>query len=104
MFWKADKITLFEKINKHYYSLNYNVKLIHVWEIESPIQWVAGALSLEVKRPGRDVAIHLHLVPRSNNASNYTLIPPIRLHGVVHRDNFTYCTIKASSHHILHSI
>jgi len=39
---------------------------------------------------------HIHLVPGSKNAWNYTSAPPIRLHGVVlsykkkHRDNFTF--------------
>jgi hypothetical protein len=48
-----------------------------------PIQWVLGALSLRVKRPGR-TADHL---PSSNvevkNAWSYTSTPPIRLHGLV---------------------
>jgi hypothetical protein len=42
-----------------------------------------GAVSLEVKRPGRE-ADHSH--PSSaevKNAGGYTSIPPIRLHGVV---------------------
>jgi hypothetical protein len=50
---------------------------------QPPIQWVPGALSLEVKRPGREADAHLHLVPRSNNEWSYTSVPPIRLHGVV---------------------
>jgi hypothetical protein len=32
---------------------------------QPPIQWVPGALSLGVKRPGREAATHLQLVPRS---------------------------------------
>jgi hypothetical protein len=46
------------------------------------IQWVPGALSLGVKRPGRE-ADHSHLVPKSKNAWRYTCTSPIRLHGVV---------------------
>jgi hypothetical protein len=50
---------------------------------QPPIQWVPGAPSLEVKRPGLE-ADHS---PPSNaevkNAWNYTSTPPIRLHEVV---------------------
>jgi hypothetical protein len=45
-----------------------------------PIQWVLGALSPEVKRPGREG--HIHLVPRSRMVDLY-LHSPIRLHGLV---------------------
>jgi hypothetical protein len=47
---------------------------------QPPIEWIPGALSLGVKRPGRSVKLttHLHLVPRSRNAT-----PPMHLHGVV---------------------
>jgi hypothetical protein len=31
---------------------------------QPPIQWIPGALSLGVKRPGREADHHLHLVPR----------------------------------------
>jgi hypothetical protein len=34
---------------------------------QPPIQWVPGALSLGVKRPGLKLTTHLHLVPRSKN-------------------------------------
>jgi len=48
-----------------------------------PIQWVLGALSLKVKRPGRE-SDHL---PQSSaeitNAWSYTYTPRIRLRGVV---------------------
>jgi hypothetical protein len=46
------------------------------------LQWVAGALSLGVKRPGRED----HSPPSSagvKNAWSYTSTPPIHLHGVV---------------------
>jgi hypothetical protein len=47
------------------------------------IQWVPEALSLGVKRPGREAD---HSPPSSakvKNAWSYTSTPPIRLHGVV---------------------
>jgi hypothetical protein len=47
------------------------------------IQWVPGALSLGVKRQGREAD---HPPPSSaefKNAWSYTSTPPIRLHGVV---------------------
>jgi hypothetical protein len=50
---------------------------------QPPIQWVPGALSLGVKRPGREADHSPHLVPRSKNMWSYTSTPPIRLHGVV---------------------
>jgi hypothetical protein len=40
---------------------------------QSPIQWVPGAFSLRVKRPGRVADTHLHLVPRSRMRG--TLLP-----------------------------
>jgi hypothetical protein len=48
-----------------------------------PMQWVPGALSLGVKRPGREAD---HSPPSSaevKNAWNYTFTPQIRLHDVV---------------------
>jgi hypothetical protein len=39
---------------------------------------------------------HLHVVSRSKNEWSYISTPPICLHGVVHRDNFTF-TIKLLS-------
>jgi hypothetical protein len=50
---------------------------------QPPIQWVPLAVSLGVKRPGREAD---HLPPSSGevkNAWNYTYTPPIRLHGIV---------------------
>jgi hypothetical protein len=47
---------------------------------QPPIQWVSGALSLGVKRPGCE-ADHLHLVPRPKN--EVYLHSPIRFHGMV---------------------
>jgi hypothetical protein len=65
---------------------------------QPPIQRVPGALSLGVKRPGRETD---HSPPSSaevRNAWSYTSTHPIRLYGVVlskkHRDNFTFiCNI-----------
>jgi hypothetical protein len=42
------------------------------------IQWVPGPLSLVVKRPGHEVNLYLHLVPRSRIVELY-LHSPIRL-------------------------
>jgi hypothetical protein len=56
----------------------------------SPIQWVPGALSLTVKRQGRE-ADHSH--PSSavvKSAWSYNSTPPIRLHGVVIRAQRLY--------------
>jgi hypothetical protein len=50
---------------------------------KSPIQWVPGALSLGVKRPGCEAD---HSPPSSaevKNAWSYTSTPTVRLHGVV---------------------
>jgi hypothetical protein len=41
---------------------------------QPPIQWVPGALSLGVKRPGVKLTTHLHLVPRSRMRG---AIPPL---------------------------
>jgi hypothetical protein len=50
---------------------------------QPPIQWVPGAFSLGVKRPGREAD---HSPPSSAEVKNvwrYTSTPPIRLHGAV---------------------
>jgi hypothetical protein len=47
--------------------------------IQPPIQWVPGALSPAVKRPGREVN-HLKLVPKLRILYNHS---PVRLDGVV---------------------
>jgi hypothetical protein len=63
-----------------YYDLcSIGIKLA---EFQNIIQWVLGAFSLGVKRPGREVD---HSPPSSaevKNAWSYTSTPPIRLHGV----------------------
>jgi hypothetical protein len=50
---------------------------------QSRIQWVPGALSLGVKRPGCEADHSPHLVPRSKNEWSYASTLPIRLHGEV---------------------
>jgi hypothetical protein len=50
---------------------------------QPPIQWVPGALSLEVKQPGCEAD---HSPPSSAEVKNvwsYTSTPPIHLHGMV---------------------
>jgi len=50
---------------------------------QPPIQWIAGVLSLGIKRPGREAD---HSPPTSGeirNAWSYTPTPPICLHDVV---------------------
>jgi hypothetical protein len=50
---------------------------------QPPIQWIPGALSLDVKWPRHDVD---HSPPSSakvKNAKHYTSTPPIRLHDMV---------------------
>jgi hypothetical protein len=50
---------------------------------QSPIQWVPGALSPGVKRPGRETD---HSLPTSAEVKKtwiYTSNPPVRLHDVV---------------------
>jgi hypothetical protein len=50
---------------------------------QPPIQWIPGALSLRVKRPGREAD---HSPPSSvefMNSGSCTCTPPVRLHGVV---------------------
>jgi hypothetical protein len=60
---------------------------------QPPIQWVPGALSLGVKRPGREAD---HSPPSSaevKNAWSYTSTPPYAFMAwclVKHRDNFTF--------------
>jgi len=64
----------------------FSVSLVFIMALvptQPLIQWVPGALSLGVKRPGREAH---HSPPSSaevKNAWNYTSTPPIRLHGVV---------------------
>jgi hypothetical protein len=50
---------------------------------QPPIQWVPGALSLGVKRLGREADYSSSSSPEVKNARSYTSTPAIRLHGVV---------------------
>jgi hypothetical protein len=52
---------------------------------QPPIQRLTGALSLGVKRPGRETD-HSHIVPRSKNTSSYSSIPPYTF--------MLWCTVK----------
>jgi hypothetical protein len=66
---------------------------------QPPIQWVPGALSLVVKRSGREA--DLHVVPRSRMRG---AIPPLPQHIFIarclvkHRDNFTFTIVEALHH------
>jgi hypothetical protein len=54
---------------------------------QPPVQWIPGALSWGVKRPGRE-ADHLPLsTAEVKNAWSYTSAPPICFHGVMLREN-----------------
>jgi hypothetical protein len=50
---------------------------------QPPTQWAPVALSLGVKRPGREANHSLPSSAEVKNAWSYTFTPPIRLHGVV---------------------
>jgi hypothetical protein len=57
------------------------------------IQWVSGALSLEVKRPGREAGHSTHLVPRSKNEWSYPQLPQYAFMlwcFFKHMDKFTF--------------
>jgi hypothetical protein len=54
---------------------------------QPPIQWVAGVLSLGVKRPGVKLTTHLNLVPRSRMRG---AIPPLPQYACV-----AWCSVKA---------
>jgi hypothetical protein len=58
--------------------------------IQTLIHWVAGALSLGVKRLGSEADRSPPSSAEIKNAWSYTSTSPIRLHGVVQRDNFTF--------------
>jgi hypothetical protein len=50
---------------------------------QPPIKWVPGALSLEVKRPGREADHSPSSSAEIKNVWSYTSTLPILLHGVV---------------------
>jgi hypothetical protein len=53
---------------------------------QPPTQYVPGALSLEVKRPGVKLTTHLSLVPRSKNEWSYISTPHYAL--------IEWCSVK----------
>jgi len=70
------------------YPIGHDVQFcayMYLGPTQSPIQWVPGVLSLELKRPARETD---HSPPYSAEfkiAWSYTSILPIRLRGVVLR-------------------
>jgi hypothetical protein len=50
---------------------------------QPPLQWVPGALSLEVKQPGHEADHSALSSAKAKNARNYTSTPPLCLHGIV---------------------
>jgi hypothetical protein len=50
---------------------------------QPPIQWELGALSLGVKRSGREADYSPPSSAEIKNACSYTSTPPVRLHGAV---------------------
>jgi hypothetical protein len=62
---------------------------------QTPIQWVPGAISLGVKRPGREAHHALPSNAELNNAWRYTSTPHYVFMAwclVNHRDSFTFFT------------
>jgi hypothetical protein len=59
------------------------------WPIQLPIQWVPGALSPGVKRLGRKLTAHFHLVPKVKNSWSPTSTPFVFL---------AWCVIKQEIH------
>jgi hypothetical protein len=51
--------------------------------IQPPIQWVPGALSLGIKRPGHEADHSLPSSVEVKNTWSYTSTTPLRLHGVM---------------------
>jgi hypothetical protein len=50
---------------------------------QPPIQWVSEALSLRLKRPGREADHSPPCCTEVKNEWSYTSTPPVRPHGVV---------------------
>jgi hypothetical protein len=53
------------------------------WPTQPPIQWVPGALSLGLKRPGREANHSLPSNADVKNSWSYSYTHTIRLHGVM---------------------
>jgi hypothetical protein len=67
---------------------------------QPPIRWVLRALSLSIKRPGRE-SDHSHLVPRSKNEWSYTSTPQYVFMAwwlVKPRDDFTLYGVRKNCH------
>jgi hypothetical protein len=61
------------------------------------IQWVPGSLSLGVKRPGRKLTIHLHLLQKSRMRGAISPLPQYVFTAwclVKHRDNFNFTLVN----------
>jgi hypothetical protein len=57
------------------FSLHYRIQNVSLGPTQQPIQWVPGVLSLDVKRPGREVD---HSPPSGAEAKNACgAIPPL---------------------------
>jgi hypothetical protein len=71
---------------------------------QPPIQWVPGALSLWVKRPGSEADNLAASSARVKECVELYLHSPIRLHGVVlskkYRDDFTFIFTNVSEVHV----
>jgi hypothetical protein len=70
---------------------------------QPPIRWVPGALSLGIKRPGREAD---HSPPSSTevkHAWSYTSTPPIRFHGVLSEGISTILPFTFSRRELLES-
>jgi hypothetical protein len=61
-------------------SVSCCVVLFSLGPTQPPIQWVPGALSSEVKRPGREAD---HSPPTSQENVDLYIHSPIHLHGVM---------------------
>jgi hypothetical protein len=65
------------------HSLQTGFGALEFLEFTQPIEWVPGALSLGVKRPGREANHSLPGSVRSEKSMDLYVHSPIRLHGVV---------------------
>jgi hypothetical protein len=67
---------------------------------QAPIQWVPGALTLGIKRPGRVAEQSPPSSAEVKNEWSYTSTLPVRLNGVVlnqARDTFSWCGAQLST-------
>jgi hypothetical protein len=73
---------------------------------QPPIQWIPGALSLGIKRPGRETGHSPPFSAEVKNAWSYTFIPIyvfMALCLVKHRDKFTFylCSLDVTFIYLL---